>query len=95
MKNRFFIALGVGLVLSGCSTIAERTNFMSDDDVSKHSARALGYETEQVTLVSRSTEGTNTYAVVKVPDGTTYTCILNGGNLLSAGMVNPPTCNRR
>jgi uncharacterized lipoprotein len=79
-------------VLSGCAVVAEKTNFLNDDDVRRESARALGLQPDEVKLVSRATEGTNTYAVLQAKNGKKYTCTLNGGNLLTAGMVNPPQC---
>ena len=83
------------LSLPGCSTIAEKTNFMSDSDIKSRIAGTLGYTTDGVTLVSRRTEGTNTYVVVRVKDKKEFACTLNGGNLLSAGIVNPPACAPR
>ncbi len=68
---------------------------MSDDRVVSESAGALGYEPSQMTLLSRRTEGTNTFATLRAADGKEFACTINGGNLLSAGMVNPPTCTQR
>lgn len=68
---------------------------MSDDKVKSEAAGALGYEPSQLTLVSRRTEGTNTYATLRASDGKEFACTINGGNLLSAGMVNPPTCTQK
>jgi hypothetical protein len=78
--------------LSGCSTIAEKTNFMSDSDIKSKVGGTLGYAGDDVTVISRRTEGTNTYVVVRVKDRKEFACTLNGGNLLSAGIVNPPSC---
>jgi hypothetical protein len=35
---------------------------------------------------------TNTYYTARPPRGT-YSCVINGGTVLSAGIVNPPKCN--
>ena len=86
----FIIAL-----LSGCAVVAEKTNFLSDADLKSQTAGALGYSPENITLVSRRTEGTNTYAVVKTNDNKNFSCTVNGGNLLTMGMVNPPMCNQK
>ncbi len=79
----------------GCSTIAAKTNTLTDERVIAQSAGVLGYDPSELTLVSRTTEGTNTYANLKAKDGTAFTCVINGGNLLSFGMTNPPTCGRK
>lgn len=81
--------------LCGCAAIAEKTNFMSDGDVKSKVAGTLGRAPDDITLISRRTEGTNTYAVVRTRDKKEYACTLDGGNLLSAGMVNPPSCMPR
>lgn len=80
---------------AGCATIAGSTNTLSDEKVVSQSAGALGYEPSEMTLVSRRTEGTNTYANLKASDGKEFTCIINGGNLLTFGMTNPPSCGRK
>jgi hypothetical protein len=78
--------------LSACSTIAEKTNFMSDSDIQSKVAGTLGYTPDAITLLSRRTEGTNTYVVVRAGGKKEFACTLNGGNLLSGGIVNPPSC---
>lgn len=45
--------------------------------------------------VCRRTEGTNTYVNLKSKDSKEFTCVINGGNLMSMGMTNPPMCNRK
>ena len=82
-------------VLSGCSTLAEKTNFLSDADIKSKVGGTLGHAADAITLVERRTEGTNTYVIVRVKDRKEFACTLNGGNLLSAGIVNPPTCTPR
>ena len=44
---------------------------------------------------SRRTEGTNTYVNVRTGNRQSHACIINGGNMLSFGMTNPPVCSRR
>lgn len=94
MSKTLFAAL-CALTLAGCSTIAEKTNMVSDDALKSQTAGAIGAMPADLTLVSRRTEGTNTYVVVKTRDQKEYACTVNGGNLLTMGMVNPPSCNRR
>ncbi|XYJ10280.1 hypothetical protein ACSUZJ_23385 [Telluria sp. B2] len=83
------------LALAGCSTVAEKTNFVSDESIKSQAAGAIGYAPADLTLVTRRTEGTNTYAVLKTKDKKEYACTINGGNLLTMGMTNPPVCNKR
>ena len=82
-------------MLGGCASIAESTNTLSDERLQSLGAGALGYEPAEVTVVSRRTEGVNTYFNLRANDGGEFACIVNGGNFLSAGMTNPPSCNRK
>lgn len=95
MSKNLIAALCAAIALAGCSTIAEKTNFVSDESLKSQSAGAIGVTPEELTLVSRRTQGTNTYAVLRTRDKKEYACTVNGGNLLTMGMTNPPSCNRR
>ena len=81
--------------LAGCASLASSTNSLTDERIRSESAGALGYEPSELTLVSRRTEGVNTYASLRSADGKEFTCIINGGNLLSLGMTNAPSCGRK
>lgn len=83
------------LALAGCSAIATKTNMLDDDKIRSQSAGVLGYEPADLTVVTRRTEGTNTYATLKARDGKEFTCLINGGNLLTMGLTNPPMCSRK
>lgn len=87
--------LALAAPMTACSTLAEKSNFLSDERLVAESAGALGLAPADLKLQSRSTSGTNTYAVLRGKDGKEYSCTVNGGNLLSFGMVNPPTCQRK
>jgi hypothetical protein len=93
--NKLIITILSITALGGCAAVAEKTNFLKDDDVRKASARAVGLQPDEVKLVSRTTEGTNTYAVIQAKNGKNYACTINGGNILTAGMMNPPTCTAK
>lgn len=96
MKNLFTVAaLGASLLVSGCASMAGGTNMLSDDRIRSESAGALGYDPAALTLVSRRTEGTNTYVALKATDGKEFNCIINGGNILTMGMINPPMCSAK
>jgi hypothetical protein len=82
------------LLLSACNTIATKTNMLSDDDVKTKTAGALGVQPNDVVVVNKHVDGTNTYVAVKA-NGGEYNCVINGGNLLSFGMTNPPTCAKK
>jgi len=97
MKTRILtaaLALAATL-LCGCASIAESTNTLSDERLQSIAAGALGYEPAELEVVSRRTEGTNTYVNLRASDGGEFACVVNGGNFLSAGMTNPPSCNRK
>jgi len=89
-------AVAVGcFFIAGCSAIATKTNTLSDADILSNTAGVLGMPPSELTLVGRRTEGVNTYVTLKAKNGKTYACTVNGGNLLSFGMTNPPVCNLR
>ena len=84
--------IAVSTVLASCGTIAENTNNLSDDSIANQTSGVLGYAPSDLTVVSRRTSGVNTYVEVRAEDGKSFNCILNGGNLLSLGLTNPPSC---
>lgn len=92
-------AIGIAILIvaasSGCASIATSTNTLTDERIKSESSGALGYSPEELSIVSRRTEGVNTYVNLKTKDGKEFTCIINGGNLLSFGMTNPPMCSRK
>lgn len=94
MTKKLFAAL-CAAILAGCSTVAEKTNFVSDESLKSQAAGAIGYAPADLTLVTRRTEGTNTYAMLRTKDKKEFACTINGGNLLTMGMVNPPVCTKR
>ena len=79
----------------GCSSIASRTNSLSDERILSETGGVLGLSPSDLTLVERRTEGTNTFVTLKARNGKTYACTVNGGNLLSFGITNPPVCRPR
>lgn len=93
-KHVFATAVLV-LIMSGCSTIAGKSNSLTDERVRSESAGALGYDPDELTIESRRTEGTNTYVNLTAKDGKQFSCIINGGNILTLGMTNPPMCNKK
>lgn len=93
--NTLAMALAALVVLSGCGSIASSTNSLSDDRLKTEAAGSIGVSPGELALLNRRTEGTNTFFAVKSRDGKEYNCIINGGNLLSFGMTNPPSCKRK
>jgi hypothetical protein len=80
---------GIGILLSGC-----QAQMMSDSRMSSAIAGTLGVPASDVTLSDRTTQGpTNTSVIATLSDGKRFACTVNGGGLLAAGMMNPPTCN--
>jgi hypothetical protein len=67
---------------------------LSDDDVKTKTAGALGVQPSEIVVVNKHVDGTNTYVAVKA-NGGEFNCVINGGNLLSFGMTNPPTCAKK
>jgi hypothetical protein len=95
MLIRQFFAISAAIIVTGCATVAENTTIISDERLVSQSAGALGYSPSDLTITSRRTEGVNTYVDLKAKDKKEFTCVINGGNLLSFGMTNPPQCNRK
>ncbi|MBB5018441.1 hypothetical protein HNQ59_001730 [Chitinivorax tropicus] len=94
----FSVRLGVMVMaaaLAGCAAVAGKTNMLSDDDIKSKSAGVLGYQPNELTLLNKRVDGTDTYVNLKTKDGKEFTCLINGGNLLTLGMTNPPMCNRK
>ena len=81
--------------LTACSAVATKTNTLSDERILSETGGVLGLSPSDLTLVDRRTEGVNTYVTLKASHGKTYSCTVNGGNLFSFGMTNPPVCNAR
>lgn len=94
MKKLLTLSL-MAVAISGCSTLAGKTSMLSDDKIKSDAGGALGYLPADLSIVSRRTEGTNTYVALKGNDGREFNCIINGGNLLTMGMTNPPSCARK
>lgn len=89
------VALAGCLIVTGCSAVATKTNTLSDERILSETGGTLGISPSDLTLVDRRTEGVNTYVTVKTKDGKTFACTVNGGNLFSFGMTNPPICTAR
>ena len=80
---------------TGCASIAGKTNTLTDDKIKSETSGVLGYSPDDLKITSRRTEGTNTYVGLKTKDGKEFNCIINGGNFLTLGMINPPMCAKK
>ena len=95
MKLRTSVLIPLVVLSGGCGALAGNTNMLTDERIRSEVGGALGVRAEEVTIVDRRTEGTNTYVNVKTGNRQSHACIINGGNMLSFGMTNPPVCSRR
>jgi hypothetical protein len=68
---------------------------LTDDKIKSSTSGVLGYSPEDLNIIDKRVDGTNTYVNLRAKDKKEFTCIINGGNLLSFGMINPPMCNKR
>jgi hypothetical protein len=96
--NKAFVALSITAAMfgiTGCDTIAQKTNMLTDEKILAETSGTLGYQPKDLTIVSRRTEGTNTYVNLLATNKKEYTCLINGGNILTYGMINPPQCARK
>lgn len=95
MKLRTSVLIPLVVLSGGCGALAGNTNMLTDERIRSEVGGALGVRAEEVTIVDRRTEGTNTYVNVRTGNRQSHACIINGGNMLSFGMTNPPVCSRR
>lgn len=84
-----FAVLMTTTLLTGCTS-----TILSNERIASETGGVLGVSPEEITIQNRRTEMTNTYYTAVTKSGVKYACIINGGNILTAGMVNPPICNR-
>lgn len=95
MKLRTSVLIPLVVLFAGCGTLAGNTNMLSDERIRSEVGGTLGVKAEEVTIIDRRTEGTNTYVNVRTANRQNHACVINGGNMLSFGMTNPPVCSRR
>lgn len=89
-KKSAFILIAGTAMLAGCAN-----SILSDERIKSNTALALNQPENAITISDRRYDGmTNTYYTARTPRGT-YACAINGGTLLSAGIVNPPQCSPR
>lgn len=87
MSKPILAALAGSLLLAGCAN-----TILSDERIRSNTALALGQPESAVTIADRHYDGmTNTYYRATTPRGA-YQCVINGGTVLSAGIVNAPQC---
>lgn len=83
------LACAAASMLTGCAS-----TLLSDDRIKSSTEMALGQPSGTITISDRRYDGvTNTYYRARTPGGS-YSCVINGGTVLSFGMVNPAQCNR-
>lgn len=81
------VTLGGALLIGGCAS-----QMLSDDRLGENTAGVLGVPANELTLSERVEKTPNTYYSATTKDGRKYSCLVNGGGILAAGMVNPPVC---
>ena len=70
--------------------------YKAADVIALANIAASDYSPSELSIVGKRTESTNTYVnLVGVKDKKEYVCIINGGNLFSLGMTNPPVCGKK
>ncbi len=90
MKKIALAILSAAALTTGCAN-----QIMSDRSIADTTAALLGQPASSLRISDRRYDGmTNTYYTATTAQGVSYRCVINGGTLLSAGMINPPTCNR-
>jgi hypothetical protein len=90
---KVILVAGLGyfaLTLAGCADA-----ILSNDRIRDNTAGILGVSPNQLTILDRRSEMVNTYYIARTSSGDEYACTINGGTVLSAGLVNPPMCTKR
>jgi hypothetical protein len=89
MRKKYFLyVLFTALFfLGGCAT-----TILSNDRIIDETAGALNLLPNDITIENRRTEIINTYYSVKTTDGKEFNCIINGGNILTLGILYSPRC---
>lgn len=82
-----FSVLTVVAACAGCAS-----QMLSDDRLRSHTAPLVGVSANELTVLNRSEQGTNTYYTVRTTAGAEYKCSINGGGVLAAGMVQGGQC---
>ena len=89
-KALTFAALSAaGLLLGAC-----QSELLSDDRIVSSTATVIGVRPDQFTIADRYSDTTNTYYTARTSGGVSYACVINGGGVLEAGMIDPPTCKQ-
>jgi hypothetical protein len=88
-KNKYFLFISFAalFLFGGCAT-----TILSNDRIMDETAGALKVLPKDITIENRRTEIINTYYSVKTTDGKEFNCIINGGNILTLGILNSPRC---
>jgi len=74
-------------LLAGCAS-----QMLSDDRLRANTAGILGVSADQISISDRVEQVPNTYYTAAIKDGRKFSCTINGGGILAAGMTNPPAC---
>ena len=85
---RISLLLTAVLALSGCAD-----QLVPDGRLRFNTAGVLGADESAVTISNRRSALTDTYYTATTPHGV-FACSMNGGNILTAGLINTPVCNR-
>jgi hypothetical protein len=85
-------AIMLATLLASASGCVGTKILVPNSRLASNTAGVLGVSPDAITITDRRGAGTNTYYVAHVANRV-YACTVNGGNLMTLGMVNPPTCN--
>lgn len=85
-------AAALAVIATGLSGCIGTKTLVSDSRLASNTAGILGVAPDAVTISDRRSAGTNTYYTAHVCKRS-YACTMNGGNLMTFGMMNPPVCN--
>lgn len=82
--------LAIAVVASGCAS-----KMLDDDRLRTYTAPLIGARASDVTIHDRTEQGTNTYYTAKTSGGAEYSCSVNGGGIMAAGMLQGGNCVKK
>lgn len=85
----------LGLLIGSCFISGCASTILSDDRLISNTAGVLGVPQNELTITNRREETPNTYYIATTKSGKKYACVINGGNMLTFGMTNPPSCVKK
>ena len=87
--NKLIVITGLAVLLTGCAD-----KILSEDHIKDETSIALGAPTNAIVISDRKYDGFATTYYTATIHRVAYRCRIEGGDISSFGMTNPPNCSR-